>query len=1125
MAAKRTRELLLWAFCLHNALIFSQVSFQKTFGGSSQEVGTYVLETSNGYVVAGHITNATGNQDGLLLRLDTYGNTLWQKRFGGGQADQLNAVVATPDGGFVAIGETRSFGAESSDIFIVKVDASGNSVWNRIITSGQTDDFSRSLLLLPDGGIMVSGVAFPLGATNAQTLLIRLNSAGNTVWSKTYSSGVGNSIYGNIIQGNVLYASGGVDGDAALVRIDLSNGNILGSQLFSGAGTEALYYMQQTQDGHFLMADHTWSAATGTDIEAWVQKVNPLTGQVIWSKVFYRPGNNLRGRVEKINDGAFLLTPYDNDNSSTGDAMLAKIDGNGNLIWSYHYGGGNADRILKAVQTSDGGFIAVGDIKHSTDNTDILIIKTDANGLIQGHCPKNSGILSANYTASAIQGTLSTAGWLQTASANILPMPINLLPQNVNTSPAPVQMKTVPLCPDETYTINGVAFHAPKMITDTVNGLTGCDTVVQYNLTLSPNVTGIRVLGLCAGETYTIDGVAYLAPAIVVDTIPAINGGCDTLCTYVLKVWAQPAIEQTIYFCEGESVMIGGQIYSQPGVVQTTITAANGCDTTVTYTLVQRPKPTQSVTLSFCPGESVMIGGLTYQQAGTVVAYLPSTTGGCDTVVTYTLQERPQPVKEVLHRFCPGESITINGQPYQQSGLVTETIPASGIGCDTIVTHRLELMPQVTRSETRGFCTGETVVIAGQSYSQPGTFIVNLPSSNGGCDTVVTLTLELKPQITRSETLEFCPGETITLGGQMYQQPGTFTRNYPSTTGGCDTVVTYTLQYLTPAPSNIAIQCPNDVTVSTLPGTALPVVQYSDPVYASDCICPGLELSRTNGPASGSTFAPGLTQVCFMAKDQCGQEKPCCFTVNVREEAPCDIKDNGCLKYELISITADGEKNHTYRIRVTNNCASKLVYTAIQIPDGLVALEPLNNTIYAGVEGRPYIVRSPNFTPMYSIRFKSTVDSMANGQSDIFQFTLPAQADVTYVNITSRLANQLFYEAHLNTFNCPVGITPEATRPSQARDFNPTTSELNSLLLYPNPTSGVFFADLSDWTGQKLRINVVNGQGQSVYLANDQASEELLRLEMPQHLTNGIYFLELTSEKGEKEVLRFMLQR
>jgi hypothetical protein len=201
-----------------------------------------------------------------------------------------------------------------------------------------------------------------------------------------------------------------------------------------------------------------------------------------------------------------------------------------------------------------------------------------------------------------------------------------------------------------------------------------------------------------------------------------------------------------------------------------------------------------------------------------------------------------------------------------------------------------------------------------------------------------------------------------------------------------------------------------------------------------------------------------------------------------------------------------------------------MVYTAIQIPDGQIAMEPLNNTIYTGVDGRPYIVRSPNYTPMYSIRFKSTADSISNGQSDIFQYTLPAQADVTYINIATRLADQKFYEAHLNTFYCPVGVTPTYSRPSQARDFN-LTSNQNSLLLYPNPSSGVLFADLTDWAGQKLRINVVNGQGQMVQTLTEPATEDVLRLEIPHGLTNGIYFLEVQPERGEKEVLRFMLQR
>ncbi|MBL7809385.1 MAG: PQQ-binding-like beta-propeller repeat protein, partial [Saprospiraceae bacterium] len=1093
MAAKRTRKLLMLAICLQSALVFGQITFQKTFGGSGHEVGTWVLETSNGYLVTGHVTNTVGNQDGLLLRLDANGNSLWQKRFGAGQADQFNAAAATTDGGFVAVGETRSFGAESSDIYIVKVDASGNSVWNRIIFSGNSDEFCRSIVTLPDGGFIVSGMTFSIGSNNAQTIVMRLNSLGNTVWSKTYSSLVGNILLCNYVQGNVIYASGGYDSDAALVRLDLTNGAVLGNQKFSGSGSEALYYQLPAQDGNLLLADHTWSANTGTDVEAWVQKVNPASGQVLWSKVYYRPGNNLRGRIEKINTGGFLLTPSDNNNSASGDALLAKMDENGNLLWSYNYGGPNADRISKAVQTADGGFIAVGDIKVNANNTELLLIKTDGSGLIQGHCPKNGGILTANFTATSSSDNPGVASWNETVQVNGSPLPINLLSQSINTNPPPVVFKTIPLCPNQSYLINGMSFFAPKMITDTVQSLSGCDTIVQYNLTLSPYVTGIHVIGLCTGETYLIDGVAYMAPATVVDTIPSLHGGCDTLCTFVLKVWAQPSIAQTIYFCEGESVMIGGQVYATPGVIQQILpSATGGCDTLVTYTLIQRAKPTRAVNIAFCPGESVMIAGQNYTQSGTVIANMPSVTGGCDTVVTYTLQLKPQPVKSQLHRFCPGQTVEIAGQVYQQSTTVLETIAATGPGCDTIVTHTLELMPQVSRAETRSFCPGQTVTIAGQTYHQPGTVIANLASTNGGCDTIVTYTLELKQQPTRAETRSFCPGQTVTIAGQTYHQPGTvianlastnggcdtivtytlelkqqptrtetrgfcpgetivlagqsYTQpgtvivNYPSANGDCDTVVTYTLQYLTPAPSNIAIHCPNDITVVSNAGGNIPTVQYNDPVVASDCLCPGIELQRTNGPSSGSIFSIGATQVCYMAKDQCGQEKPCCFTINVREESACDIKETGCMKYELLTITADAGKNHTYRIRVTNTCASKMVYTAIQIPDGLVAMEPQNNSFFTGIDGRTYIVRSPNYTPMYSVRFKSTSDSIANGQSEIFEYTLPAQADVTYINIASRLADQKLYEAHLNTFNCPVGITPTASRPSQARDFNQTSN-------------------------------------------------------------------------------------
>ena len=1282
MAAKRTRKPLVLALCLHSLLVFSQTTFQKTLGGPGNEAATWVTEASNGCVIAGHITNTTGNQDALLIRIDATGNTIWQKRFGAASADAFHCVVSTTDGGFLAAGETRSFGAGYADIFLVKVNAAGSVVWSRTIGDAANDDVARSLTLAADGGFIVSGQTV-LGATaSSSSVFIRLDQSGNTIWSRTYITSFGNQLLSNYVDGNVIYASGGADSEAAFVRIDFATGNILSTRAYAGSSAESLSYAQPTQDGNLIIADQTSAAPTGSDVELWVQKINRSTGQVIWSKVYYRANDNIRGRIERVNDGGFLLVPYNNSNTAQSEALLAKIDGNGALLWSYNYGGAASDRLVKAVQTADGGFIAVGDTRsnNGNGNSDILLVKTNADGKIAGSCMKNAGIQSSGFTAANFLLETIVATWKQGAVLNTSPLPLNLLQQGFNPNAAPTIIKNIALCPNTSYNIGGLAFFAPKLVTDTVESLNGCDTIFKYNLTLTPFNTNLQVIGLCAGETYTYNGIQYTAPATFLDTIASTSGSCDTLYSIVLKSWAQPTLSQSISFCMGESVMIGGQVYAQAGTVQVLVpSVTGGCDTLVTYTLIERPQPALATSINFCAGESIIIGGNSYNQSGTVIASIPSTGAGCDTIVTYTLQLLPQPTLAVTLGFCPGKSVTIAGQIYHQPGTVQATIASTNGGCDTLVTYTLELHPQPTRTETRSFCPGESITIAGQSYNQSGIVVATVASTNGGCDTIVTYTLELRPQITRAETLRFCAGESVTIAGQVYNQPGTvqativstnggcdtlvtytlelrqqhllaetksfcpgqsvtivgqnynqpgtvivnlnsttggcdtiatytlefrpqptrtqnytfcpgesitiagqtyhqsgtITANIASTTvgcdtivtynlelrqqpvrvetrsfcpgesiviagqtytqpgvvvanlvansGGCDTIVTYTLQYLTPAPSNIAIQCPNDVTVLTASGAGPVTATYADPVTASDCICPGLQLGRTNGSASGSVFPVGTTQVCYTVKDNCGQEKPCCFNVNIREEDPCDVKVSGCIKYEVLSITSDANRNYTYRVRVTNNCANKLIYTAIQVPDGLTAIHPVNNSYYTTQEGRTYLVRSPNYSPMYSIRFKSLSDSISNGQSDVFEYTLPSQADVSYINITSRLTAQVSYEAHLNTFKCAVGTTPN-NQSSKPRDQEYVQIR-NSLLLYPNPTTGVLYADLSDWQGQKLQVQVTNTQGQLVHSIKLLAEEDLLKVEMPKDLTAGVYFFELITEKGEKEVVRFMLQR
>ena len=335
--------------------------------------------------------------------------------------------------------------------------------------------------------------------------------------------------------------------------------------------------------------------------------------------------------------------------------------------------------------------------------------------------------------------------------------------------------------------------------------------------------------------------------------------------------------------------------------------------------------------------------------------------------------------------------------------------------------------------------------------------------------------------------------------------------------------MTYTLKFLTPAPSVVTVKCPNAINVATLPGAGPVVVTYAPPTASTDCVCPGLALALTAGLPSGSAFPPGTTLVCYTATDSCGNTASCCFLVMVREAQACDTKEIGCLKYELLTITADAAKNQTYRIRVTNKCANKLIYSAVQVPNGLVAIKPLEMSTFTAESGRKYLVRSPNYTPFYSIRFSSTTDSIANGQSDIFQYTLPAQSDPDYIHITSRLVTQEFYAAHLNTFNCPVGVTPDGNK-SAERDL-PITGASARLRVFPNPTAGELFADLSAWSGQSVQVQVFNAQGQLVQTTSVVAGISPQILPISEGIADGLYYLEVVTSTGEKQVERFVLHR
>ncbi len=428
----------------------------------------------------------------------------------------------------------------------------------------------------------------------------------------------------------------------------------------------------------------------------------------------------------------------------------------------------------------------------------------------------------------------------------------------------------------------------------------------------------------------------------------------------------------------------------------------------------------------------------------------------------------------------------------------------------------------VLAADSLGFCPGASVMIGGIVYDQPGTVIDTLSSPAGVCaDTIITYTLYLLPQPTRAETVEFCPGDTVFIGGNAYTQPGIVLDTLPAL-AGCDTVVTYTLQFIDPPASDLIIDCPDDIDIATNPGTGPVAVPYLLPVAESDCTCPGLALTLLSGLPSGASFPPGTTTVCYVARDSCGSSATCCFEVTIREEQPCDVKTNGCLKWELLSITKNAGSDLTYRIRVTNNCSNQLIYGIFELPAGLVAVAPANNSVYQAPSGRLYEARNPNFSPFYSIRFKSQSDSIANGQSEVFEYVLPGQAPPVYIHVGARLSPNQFYEAYLNTFNCPV--KNGGNKAEQRSDLTRPAGDAR-LQVFPNPTGAMLYADLTAWSGQRVELRVLDSRGVLLRSATVQAADLAQPVPLPEALPGGLYLLEAVPENAARQSVRFVVQR
>jgi len=337
-----------------------------TFGGASEDHAHGIALLPSGFVLAGYTESAgAGEQDGLLVRLDAEGNKIWEKTFGGPGHDRFFDVVALEGGHVMAIGAKQEADPAKFDVWLVRVNPSGDVVWEQTYEN-DGDDQGNGIALANNGENLVV-----VGKKANDGLVMKVDLAGGVVWEEVVpgTEGGTNAFYDVAVQkvtpnSDVYVAVGARPGPAGLIDawVVLVSNNAAATMeyTYGGTGWDMAFGVDVKPDHTTIVAGSKGNPGESWYKNPWLFKLNE-NSEMVWEISWGDPAKSFESAeaVRITPDDTYVVVGRVFDDVLDSQFFIKEVAEGGNVLVENEFGGAK-NELGTFVEVVDGGYVTGG---------------------------------------------------------------------------------------------------------------------------------------------------------------------------------------------------------------------------------------------------------------------------------------------------------------------------------------------------------------------------------------------------------------------------------------------------------------------------------------------------------------------------------------------------------------------------------------------------------------------------------------------------------------------------------------------------------------------------------------------------------------------------------------------